>query len=673
MVINEPFVNYNKISFKPLPRPAGIKGRVGPYADCVCAFDIETTRIQDLEQSVMYVWQFCIDWPDGSNTVIIGRTWREFKHMTWRLSDRLDDLHLKIYVHNLSHEFQFLAGIYDFHPHEVFAMESRSILTCSMYKRFEFFCSYKLFNMSLDAATKKYAPEYHKKSGAEYEYTKVRYYDTPLTRKELLYSVYDVWGLCKAVRVLMRLHDDNIYSIPRTATGFVRREVRAEMAPYHAELCRGWPDYDLYKRLRLAFRGGNTHANRYMAGEIIDNVKSVDISSSYPSQQCTKLFPITPFKKAENTKRMFEKLRERSRALLIHCVLYNVRLRNKYESVPYLPIAKCIKLSNYTNDNGRILRAGVVEIVVTDIDFEIIERQYSFRLELVEIYKSDYGYLPAPLIEINKRYFKAKTELKGLPGQELYYMKAKNLLNAIYGMSVQDPINPEIHFQNGEYVEDLTQTAEMLLKRAGKAPYTLYQYGVWTTSHARAALQYGGIDKCGDGLIYVDTDSCKYVGDVDFSDYNADRERAALEHGACAVDKAGQMHYMGVFENDGTYRRFITLGAKKYAYEDENGKLGITVAGVPKKTGAEELEKHGGLEAFKPGFVFQETGKLESVYNDGRLGRVLVDGRVLDITRNVVLRETTYKLDVTEDYAELLDMSAKCLKEMQRFWRNCQL
>ena len=225
---------------------------------------------------------------------------------------------------------------------------------------------------------------------------------------------------------------------------------------------------------------------------------------------------------------------------------------------------------------------------------------------------------------------------------------------------------------DGEFVEDLTQTAEMLLKRAGKAPYTLYQYGVWTTAHARAALQ-AGIDICGDGLVYVDTDSCKFLGDADFTAYNSDRESAAREHGATATDKAGNVHYMGVYEDDGCYKRFITLGAKKYAFENEKGKLGITVAGVPKKTGAAELLKHGGLEAFKPGFIFQETGKLESVYNDGRIGRVIVDGRMLDITRNVVLRETTYKLDITTDYADLLDLSSKCLKELQRFWRNSQL
>ena len=127
------------------------------------------------------------------------------------------------------------------------------------------------------------------------------------------------------------------------------------------------------------------------------------------------------------------------------------------------------------------------------------------------------------------------------------------------------------------------------------------------------------------------------------------------------ADKSCKMHYMGVYEDDGSYKRFVTLGAKKYAFEDSRGKLGITVAGVPKKSGAAELKRKGGLEAFKPGFVFSETGKLESVYNDADFGRFVADGRRLNITRNTVLRETTYKLDITPEYAELLTLSAKCL------------
>ena len=30
------------------------------YKNCLCAFDIETTRLEDIEQSIMYIWQFSI-------------------------------------------------------------------------------------------------------------------------------------------------------------------------------------------------------------------------------------------------------------------------------------------------------------------------------------------------------------------------------------------------------------------------------------------------------------------------------------------------------------------------------------------------------------------------------------------------------------------------------------
>ena len=38
-----------------------------------------------------------------------------------------------------------------------------------------------------------------------------------------------------------------------------------------------------YRMLRRCFRGGNTHANRYVAGAKINEVGSEDIQSSYPA------------------------------------------------------------------------------------------------------------------------------------------------------------------------------------------------------------------------------------------------------------------------------------------------------------------------------------------------------------------------------------------------------
>ena len=146
---------------------------------------------------------------------------------------------------------------------------------------------------------------------------------------------------------------------------------------------------------------------------------------------------------------------------------------------------------------------------------------------------------------------------------------------------------------------------------------------------------------------------------MDFSEYNNDKIEQSTRSGSYAVDLNGKTHYMGVFENEGTARRFKTFGAKKYAYEDEKGKLHLTVAGVVKRAGAAALEKDGGLDAFNLGYIFTgEAGGLEAIYNDEAYGPYTVDGHEIYISSNVVLRESTYTLGITEEYEYLLRMSA---------------
>lgn len=221
------------------------------------------------------------------------------------------------------------------------------------------------------------------------------------------------------------------------------------------------------------------------------------------------------------------------------------------------------------------------------------------------------------------------------------------------------------------YILDDSKSREELYNNK-KVVYNQYAWGVWTTAHARAALQ-AAIDRCGDNLLYCDTDSVKFLGVVDFGDYNEERIAECLESGAHAADRHGEEHYMGVFEHDASYSRFVTLGAKKYAYEDETG-LHITVSGVSKKKGAAELAARGGLEAFQPGFVFSDSGKTEIVYNDDMTRtKTTVDGEAVEITKNAVIRETTYTLSITDDYEQLLCASSKMLNKVHEHWLNCQL
>ena len=116
------------------------------YKDIITAFDIETTYIKEIDNSVMYIWQ----WQLGDNCTVVGRTWYEFKRFINTLMDHLDkDEKLVVYVHNLFFEFQFLSGILEFLPDDVFAVERRKVLKATYKGKIEFRCSYLQTNMSL--------------------------------------------------------------------------------------------------------------------------------------------------------------------------------------------------------------------------------------------------------------------------------------------------------------------------------------------------------------------------------------------------------------------------------------------------------------------------------------------------------------------------------------------
>ena len=128
------------------------------------------------------------------------------------------------------------------------------------------------------------------------------------------------------------------------------------------------------------------------------------------------------------------------------------------------------------------------------------------------------------------------------------------------------------------------------------------------------------------------------------------------------------IHYMGVFEPEDDYSEFCTLGAKKYVGR-VHGKLECTIAGVNKKLGADELEKAGGITAFKEGFIFTSAGGLEAIYNDApEIQEYTVDGHDLQITSNVTLRPSTYTLGVTGEYEKLLKLSREELDRLLRKW-----
>lgn len=661
------------------------------YKDLITAFDIETTRLREIEQSIMYIWM----WSFGNHYIVIGRTWEEYIEFMGVIQSALrPGERLFCGVHNLSYEFHFLRGIHAFLPEDVFAIQSRKILRCT-WGAVDYLCTYLHTNMSLAEYTAKMKVQHQKLSGDEFDYSKIRYPWTPITERELEYCINDVAGLVEALSVEMEHDGDDLYTLPATSTGYVRRDAKRAMRDVgYTYLHNQLPSLDVFQMLREAFRGGDCHANRFFAGQIVDNVHNADRSSSYPDIVCNCLFPVSAFfveQEPLSVDEVLKLIEVRKRAVVMRCAISGLDLRNPYAPAPYLSRDKCRNIINGQWDNGRILSADYLETTLTDIDLRIVLREYKFMdVIFYDVAHARYGPLPRPLIETAIEYYKAKTELKGVDGQEVYYTKSKNKLNAIYGMMAQNPCRHKIVYtQEGKiitriieradgsstefteidyYPEDDSKTDAEILEDSNRRAYLAYQWGCWVTAWARYRLREGIwlVEDQGADFLYCDTDSVKYIGFVDWRAYNAERIKASKNNGAFATDPAGEMHYMGVFEQEHDYLQFKTLGAKKYVYTIPAGKkykkqhpgrdieVCCTISGVGKTAGGEELYQAGGIKAFRPGFVFYAAGGLEAVYNDAVDMWIEAEGRALHITPNVTLRESTYKVGLAGDYDRLL-------------------
>ena len=449
-------------------------------------------------------------------------------------------------------------------------------------------------------------------------------------------------------------------TIPLTSTGYVRRDCREALKPLYLDILEILPNVEQYKLLRRAFRGGNTHANRKYSSKILKDVYSYDMSSCYPAQQLTKKFPMTPFKWI-NDRLTFERIKRFLGLGYAVVGLYQfkgLRLKKRVP-IPYLSLART-ESYGFRLDNGRILEAEYVEVALTEIDLKIVLKQYTFdEVNVMSAMVAQKHYLPDEYRNVIIRYYENKTKLKGVtdPEQLYLYQKSKEKLNGIYGMSAQDPIHAEILYNGGNYARSdyTTGNAEKVLKKA-KFPY---QWGVYTTAYAREALQ-DAIDIAGEQIVYCDTDSVKTLGTLNLGSLNNKRQNSAELNRAFADDSKGTRHYMGVFDLDGKYDRFITCGAKRYAYESD-GHMSITVSGVSKaineETGipfaVEELQK---LENFHEGFIWHKAAGTMAVYNDEDYFDYAdpETGEVVTITKNVAIVPTTYEMTYAKDYKLLL-------------------
>lgn len=642
------------------------------YCNVPMAFDIETTSciIDGNKSSYMYIWQFCID-----DIVIMGRSWNDYKKFIYRLSsyfcnyncvcdsiisnDNIDKV-LVVYVHYLPFEFQYLRSFFTFG--HIFAREPREVITARS-DNIEYRCSYKLTNMGLrEAIANVPGARFNKLSGKDFDYTVLRYSDTVLSNLELAYCYCDVRGLCEVIANL--LLDDNLATIPMTRTGYVRRKCRERVLsnPRNNKLIQDTrlSPY-LYALAKTARRGGNTHCNHIYSGEIIDNVKSRDRQSSYPHVNMAYKYPMGRFTRVKDKRRLDYYCNKY--ACLIDITFYDCRLIQPL-TVPYVSKSKCTMICGAMVDNGRIFACDSMSMVITDIDYNIIVSTYSIDSYAVRsLYVTEYDYLPRELrLNILEDYYR-KTTLKGV--DDYYYTKSKNDLNSNFGMMLTDICSDTIDYIDNNYVrQECNITKALHQYYNSKSSFLAYQWGVWTTAHARNELQKV-INHLGSDLIYCDTDSVYYVGNYDnyFDNLNNsiinDNNKLDIVPN---INYNGKDYQMGVWETQKCtpYRKFISLGAKKYCYIDNKDVLHITVSGLNKSDGAKWLLEHGGINNFKIGVTVppDSSGRTSSTYiDDLTIKNIVFNGHAVTVASGVHVSNVAYTFGLSEDYGMFLDWS----------------
>ena len=605
-----------------------------------CAFDIEVSSFyyNGEKNASMYIWQFGI-----LNWVTYGRTWEEYQNFLAVLSEVLglsEDMRLVVYVHNLAYEWQFVRKILKWD--KVFFLDERKPVY-AITGGYEFRCSLKLSSKSLAKVGEDLVKYKEHKHVGDLDYQLNRFHSTPLTDEELGYCEADIRVLLAYIQEKIET-DKQIDYIPLTNTGYVRNHCRKACFKRYKDYKRLMSeltlDADEYSQLKRGFAGGFTHANaRYVAEgkeKPLENVGSFDFTSSYPAVMLTEQFPMSKSKLIGH----IDDWNQFHYYLNNYCCLFDVTLTNVFPKVDYdhpISRSKLIKFEGITEDNGRIVSADLMSLTMTEQDWFVFDSFYNYEhieVRMFRIYEK--RFLPKPFYRAILELYKKKTILKDVEGEEINYMISKNMLNAAYGMIVTDIVREviEYDYENSEYTKPIKPDLEEAIEKYNKATkrFLFYPWGVWVTAYARRNL-FSGILSCGEDYIYSDTDSIKIFNPDKHMDYINDYnnkllnkiEKIANYLGIDSTEyapknKKGVSKPIGIWEYEGTYKRFKTLGAKRYLYEKQDGNYVLTVAGVNKKKACEYLIKKYGdpFKGFTHDLIVPEeySGRLTLTYID---------------------------------------------------------
>jgi len=630
----------------------------------MCA-DTETSHNHNNENpaSWIYLWAFSYN-----GKLVYGRTPAQFidaldkiKKVNNLAAETTTDKgrQIVIYIHNLSYDYcyikDFLREKYNEDADTMLAIGSHKLITFSI-AGFIFKCSYRLSGSSLDSWCKDVGAKNKKHTGA-IDYSEIIYQDSVLDNEHMEYMFADIESMNECLEIVMEEYHDNIFTIPYTATGYVRREARSNFNKDKSNRKRFRNtklSSEVYMMCRAAFSGGITHGNRNFAGiKVEDIIRHRDFRSHYPSQQRCYTAPTTKFSKYydaefdKNTITIDELIKLANKYCLLIDIMFDGMEVKKGVTLPYaqdykIYAGRCGKIDRIS-DNGRILKlSGKSIVTLTEIDLKWICKQYNFNYTVLKVYSSKKGEFPKYLQDTVDDYFIKKTKYKkeektfiknghSEESEEVVeahrkLMLSKAGLNGIYGMSATDPVRDSfIENSNGEWSiekvkeeKDITNALEDYYDSWNS--FMEYQLGVWTTANARNELMEF-VEIIGyDNFIYADTDSIFYISTADVEKRITERNALLLKISNFKkqyIETDGERINYNQFDDENEdIIQFKFLHAKCYAYVTADNELHAVIAGVRKKgrNNINRTAELGSIDELTDKKVFKECGGTQIKY-----------------------------------------------------------
>ena len=651
--------------------------KITKYATKYICLDTETSHDNN-ERGWVYQWAAKL-----SGLYVYGRRPSEIIDFMTRVAEHYKlstNKKIILYIHNASYDLQYLKlFIRQYDPTaEFLAIDSHSIIQVDVLG-FKIICSYKLTNLSLAVLADNYAENYQKAVG-EIDYNIVRYQDQELSASDWFYMFSDVAAQDDGIKGYLKMQGYRYaFKAPITSTGFVRancRKASKQDETWRQEFQASRLDLEQYNLCRQGFMGGVCIASFKYSNTTIrgDNLRHKDFCSSYPARQLLDYMPVGKpswYGDIESEEELEELCSE-------YCCVFVLTIDDVHikegVTAPCIPSSKCIHIENELKLNGKVVSADTLTIVVCELDYKWIKKQYDFEaLAVDKMLIFERGEAPEWLKKEVFTYFKYKCTLAD---GDILRVKSKNMLNSIYGMTAT-AILREIFKMSDDYIitpekkSDEDKTAALNKYYKSYNNFMPYQLAIWTTAHARDAL-YTMIEAAGyDNFLYCDTDSVFYIetpeNKIRMEKYAAECRERAKKGEAYVGEK-----FLGEPTDEPKLRAFRAIHSKCYAMEEWDKKKGeyvlnVVIAGIPKqatkwingepvvKTNAEEL---GSIDNLKDDFTFEHCGGTRCVYVERPITTEIINGHVIEYASSAVIENISKEISDTmytkgKDYTPL--------------------